>query len=171
MFLHFLDDVEVLSSDSEMKNRKRKRIIKRATYVPLEVKARVTELAKKNPRWSLEKLRTKSKCKSIRNRQELERWARQIKGGGSLVDKRKIMNDWVYAKCVERKKNRGNIDNDMLRQWSLEANKTCFPDASRDFRASQEWLYGFKKSYNFTGVSPHLKLGERKEDSQSKDGK
>lgn len=128
-------------------------------FVPYEEKLRIVNLARENPDWTMKTLRERSGCKHVMNRDQLERWSEQCSLGGTREDRRKAINSWVFAKCVDYKNRGKKINNQLLKKWALEAASICIPpknNPNNEFRASSWWMLNFKNLHGITGPSSDL---------------
>lgn len=85
--------------------------------------------------------------KLVKSIRQLRRWANQLNKGGTYREKLSRISEFV----LENLKNAidaGFIVHDIdLRKWALQAKKELEFDDIR-FKASDQWLYKFKKSHN-----------------------
>lgn len=81
--------------------------------------------------------------------------------GDSRSERAKIINQWVYAKCVENKKNK--LTDGLIKFWALEINKILSSKFCQyvKFVPSAHWLMKFKNEYNIVGRSSDLKIANQ----------
>ncbi|KAF7994910.1 hypothetical protein HCN44_004382 [Aphidius gifuensis] len=130
-------------------------------FVPYEEKLRIINMARDNPDWTMKTLRERSGCKHVMNRDQLQRWEEQLEIGGTREDRRKAINSWVYAKCIDYKNRNKKINNQLLKKWALEAASVCLPpknNPNNEFRASSWWMLNFKNLHGITGPSSDLQI-------------
>lgn len=80
---------------------------------------------------------------------------------GTREDRRKAINSWVYAKCIDYKNRNKKINNQLLKKWALEAASVCLPpknNPNNEFRASSWWMLNFKNLHGITGPSSDLQI-------------
>lgn len=118
-------------------------------------KMRVIQMAQKNPTWPLELLRLKSGCYKLARRAQINEWEQQVKNGGTVREKRRLIKNWVYEKCIESQSKKKKFSNAMIQKWALEAKKIF--KLSR-LSASDTWLHSFKREHRITGKSTDLKI-------------
>ncbi|XP_020292188.1 uncharacterized protein LOC109858896 [Pseudomyrmex gracilis] len=112
-------------------------------YIPLEYKIKVVNMAKQHPHWNLKTLQKKG-CSRLKNIKCLPRWEKDIKHGGTNIDKYTIINSWTYDRFVEAKNNYQQVTTRDLQQWALSAASQFenFP-----FKASKAWIRKFKRQH------------------------
>jgi len=74
----------------------------------------------------------------------LSQWEKDIKHGGTNIDKYSIINSWTYDRFVEARNNYKQVTTRNLQQWALSA-ASQFENFS--FKASRTWVIKFKKQH------------------------
>ncbi|KAF7995408.1 hypothetical protein HCN44_006515 [Aphidius gifuensis] len=143
----------------------------RKKQVDFDDKVHVVNLARKHPRWSLSKLKNKSGCHRLSSNDQLSTWMRQVDIGQLKQKMEQKINQWVYDKFIEYKKNNITVDNDLLKQWVYCAKKDCCPKAICSVEATSCWLFRFKKEYCIIGNSNDLFIADPKTDEKKVDVK
>lgn len=153
--------------EPQIKKQKTNKIVKRLR-APFEEKMKVVGMADNNPNWSLMTIKRMSKCKQLRNNDQISIWREQIENGGTIKDKINIINAAVYDRFVKFKKTKKRVNNSMLTKWALEAKKTALPLKYQLFKfvASDRWRLSFKKMYNITGHYTNLVIKSDSDQNQ-----
>ncbi|XP_044003670.1 uncharacterized protein LOC122849133 [Aphidius gifuensis] len=125
-----------------------------------EEKVKIVEMAQKNPTWSLEMLRENSGFKKVFYRAHINKWADELKYGGSCREKLKAIDHYVIKKCIEHQKKKVKMSNHHIREWGFEAMSQMNAD-NINFTAGKSWLGRFKKRYNITGSYTDLKIDNK----------
>lgn len=109
----------------------------------MEYKIKVINMAKEHPKWSLKTLQ-KNGCLRLKTMNHLYRWKRDIKCGGTIIDKYAVIDSWTYDCFMEAKANCQQVTTRNLQQWALSAASQFhnFP-----FKASNSWVKKFKKQH------------------------
>lgn len=121
-----------------------------------EEKVKVVSLARENPNWNLEMLKEQSGCNDV-TEELLSQWTKETSSDGKIINRRKALNDWVYARCIDYKVNGFKITDKILVTWGLEAKKK-FNIHDSQFRAGPKWLKNFKFARTIVGSPSDLKL-------------
>lgn len=119
-------------------------------------KVKVVNLSRDNPNWSLDMLKEQSECNEL-TEELLSQWKKEISSDGKIINRRKALNDWVYARCIDYKVNGFKITDKILVNWGLEAKKK-FNIHDSQFRAGPKWLKNFKFARTIIGNPTDLKL-------------
>ncbi|XP_044002814.1 protein PFC0760c-like [Aphidius gifuensis] len=68
-----------------------------------------------------------------------------------------LVDNWVYAKCIELKNENRKLRNNILTKWAIIANDKF--NEGGDYGGDKPWREAFKKKYNLTGAYDNLQLG------------
>ncbi|KAJ8960708.1 hypothetical protein NQ314_006019 [Rhamnusium bicolor] len=128
------------SQDEYEPEQKRK---KEMEYIPLDYKIKVVNLAKQYPKWGLRSLQRKG-CSRLKNMTDLKRWEKDIKCGGTTIDKYAIIDSWTYNRFVEARQADQQVTSRNLQHWAL-AGAAQFKNF--EFKASNSWVKRFKRKY------------------------
>jgi len=108
----------------------------------LEKKKKILKLIEKNPNWKLKTIQRHG-GKEFKHNYYKSRWEAQVKSGGTQYEKYSYIDNFVYSKYKEARKNLHAVRNIHLRRWAMQASQT-FLDPRFTFKASARWLTNFK---------------------------
>ncbi|KAF7994912.1 hypothetical protein HCN44_004384 [Aphidius gifuensis] len=126
---------------------------KQREFIPLDMKIKIVNMAKKHPEWSIKTLQEKTGCPLIERRQQLNLWNEHIQAGGSQKERNQKIFKWIYEKCIEKKKqnNKTKITTNEIMEWSYEAHKLFFPNIPIKYKnrtnEKSSWVANFKRYY------------------------
>ncbi|XP_067212474.1 uncharacterized protein [Linepithema humile] len=114
-------------------------------HITLEYKARTVALAEAYPKWSLAILHKKG-CSRLKRRDDLKKWKKDVKNGGTRRDKWMHIDAETFDRFVEARASCEQVTNRTIQQWAVTA---AFPYISKQFtfNASGPWVDKFKKRH------------------------
>jgi hypothetical protein len=120
---------------------------KRATrqHIPLDVKIKVFNLAKEHPKWSISTLRNMGSI-HLKHKGMLAIWEKDIKAGGTKLDKLEMIDRWVYDRFVEARNRNQPVMTRTLQEWAISASFQHLSPGF-EFSASTTWVASFKKRH------------------------
>ncbi|XP_044004064.1 uncharacterized protein LOC122849430 [Aphidius gifuensis] len=113
------DEVAIIKERKKTGNKK----IKRRTLPSFEDKQKIVKLSNENPDWSIDTLIKMCGVDCVIDEEKIEKWKKELKKGGSLRDKHKLLNSWVLAKFDEHRKNMIPVNFEMIKDWGDEGRK------------------------------------------------
>jgi len=115
--------------------------------VAFAYKKMVTELARAHPGWNLSTLQKKG-CAKLQSMKQLAIWVEEVRRGGTLREKCKFIDKWVYDRYREaRDSHHQVVTTRTLQEWGLAAATEC---EHIDFKASKRWAAKFKKRHRIS---------------------
>lgn len=111
--------------------------------IPLDYKRKVLRIAAAHPSWSLAVLK-KNGCSRLKRMEELPKWLKHVKSGGTTSEKYATIDSWTYDRFDEARKNNHQVTTRNLQQWALSA-ASQFEEF--DFKASNRWAEEFKRKH------------------------
>lgn len=145
------DDEE--SSKSEEKIKKKKK--RSRTFIPVDVKMQILKLVNKNPYIKLSDIRQSCGYNNI-SQQQINMWKSQYSehidssDDSNNIDNKRIINNWVYNKCIEQSNMSHKFNERLLKTWALEAKELYFKNDDLRFKfiPDDKWLDTFKTNYS-----------------------
>jgi hypothetical protein len=127
-----------LSSDNE--EYEKTQCKRNKTYIPLETKIKIVNLAREHPRWSLKTLQNMGGS-ALKNKKHLSRWREEIRKGGNKWEKFEAINKWVLDRFHEARNQKRPVITRMLKSWASQA---ALQFEGLNFSASKSWADRFK---------------------------
>lgn len=132
------------SSEREEVKPKPKRQI---GLVPYAAKVKAVTLHEQHPKWSLATI-AKNSTKFLKHKWQLCKWKRQIEKGEPKLEIYSKIDQCVYNRFVEAKKDRQLVTTRMIRLWAREAVSQFSSSPDFPFKASIRWAARFKSKHN-----------------------
>lgn len=111
--------------------------------IPLDYKRKVINIVRAHPTWSLKVLQ-KNGCSRLKRMEELPKWEKHVKSGGTMTDKYATIDSWTYDRFEEARQNNQQVTTRNLQQWALSAASQF---ENFDFKASDRWVVKFKRRH------------------------
>lgn len=76
--------------------------------------------------------------------EDLAKWEKHIKNGGSIFDKYAMIDSWTYDRFTEARQINQQVTTRNLQQWALSVASQF---KNLDFKASNSWVERFKRKH------------------------
>lgn len=120
--------------------------LKKKSFIPIETKIKIVQVAKEHPNWSLQTLQ-RNGCSLLKSKKYLGRWENDILNGGVKECYDKI-NKWTYDRFYESRVNKQPVSTRMIQQWASVAAMQFENVSGFRFIASLSWVKKFKHTNN-----------------------
>ena len=119
-------------------------------------------MAREHPKWTLATIRANGGT-ALTRMDELKRWEREIKSGGTRIDKIITIKNWVYIRFVKARASKTPVTTRNIQEWAMQAARQ-FISEDFSFNASPTWVLKFKREYHIgqRKVTRYIKPTEAK---------